>query len=448
MRIKSNPQYSIFNYFGEHKLGKELSAISKLLDEHYELYDLAADDLIRVNIKETGRRGLNVESVVRCAILKQHRQLTYDELTFHLEDSQSFQAFARLDCKTPKKSVLQKTITLIKSETWEKINQKLLEVALIKKVENGNKIRIDSTVTEADIHYPSDNTLLWDSVRIIVRLLQSAENLEGAPIINYCNRMRKAKRLSLLIRTVKEKKRRKCYRELVKITREELNYLRNAKSQLSGSNLMNSTYDAWVAEVIHYDLLITKIIDQTESRVFARKSVPSTKKVVSLFEDHTDIIVRSNREVKFGHKLNLTTGKTGLILDAVVEKGNPADSKRLIPMLERQINIYGVAPDKASVDGGYASKDNLLAAKQLGIKDMAFHKKRGLDIEEMVKSKWVYKQLRNFRAGIEGNISCLKRAYGLTRCIWKGWEKFKSYVWSSIVSYNLSLLTKLLPQPG
>ena len=174
MRIKSNPQYSIFNYFGEHKLGKELSAISKLLDEHYELYDLAAGDLIRVNIKETGRRGLSVESVVRCAILKQHRQLTYDELTFHLEDSQSFQAFARLDGKTPKKSVLQKTITLIKSETWEKINQKLLEVALIKKVENGNKIRIDSTVTEADIHYPSDNTLLWDSVRIIVRLLQSA----------------------------------------------------------------------------------------------------------------------------------------------------------------------------------------------------------------------------------------------------------------------------------
>ena len=448
MRIKFNPQYSIFNYFGEHKLGKELSAISKLLDEHYELYDLAADDLIRVNIKETGRRGLNVESVVRCAILKQHRQLTYDELTFHLEDSQSFQAFARLDGKTPKKSVLQKTITLIKSETWEKINQKLLEVALIKKVENGNKIRIDSTVTEADIHYPSDNTLLWDSVRIIVRLLQSAGNLESAPIINYCNRMRKAKRLSLLIRTVKEKKRRKCYRELVKITKEELNYLRNAKSQLSGRNLMDSTYDAWVAEVIHYDLLITKIIDQTERRVFAGKSVPSTKKVVSLFEDHTDIIVRSNREVKFGHKLNLTTGKTGLILDAVVEKGNPADSKRLIPMLERQINIYGVAPDKASVDGGYASKDNLLAAKQLGIKDMAFHKKRGLAIEEMVKSKWVYKQLRNFRAGIEGNISCLKRAYGLTRCIWKGWEKFKSYVWSSIVSYNLSLLTKLLPQPG
>ena len=137
-----------------------------------------------------------------------------------------------------------------------------------------------------------------------------------------------------------------------------------------------------------------------------------------------------------------------MILDVVVEKGNPAYSKRLIPMLERQINIYGVAPDKASVDGGYASKDNLLAAKQLGIKDMAFHKKRGLAIEEMVKSKWVYKQLRNFRAGIEGNISCLKRAYGLTRCIWKGWEKFKSYVWSSIVSYNLSLLTKLLPQPG
>lgn len=448
MRIKSNPQRSIFDYYGEHKLGKELSAISKILDEYSEFYELAAKDLLRINIKETGRTGLTAESVLRCAILKQHRQLTYEELSFHLEDSQSFQSFARLDGKVPKKSVLQKTITLIKAETWEQINRKLLEVALIKKVENGSKIRIDSTVTETDIHHPSDNSLLWDSVRVIVRLLELAENLDGAPVISYCDRRRKAKRLSFLIRTVKEKKRRKCYRELVKITKEELGYLERAQKQLEQIDITDLAYDAWVVEASHYERLITRIIDQAQRRIFNDESVPSGEKVVSLFEEHTDIIAKSNRAVKFGHKLNLTTGKTGLILDAVVEKGNPADSKRLIPMLERQVEIYGEAPDKASADGGYASKENLLVAKQLGVKDMAFHKKRGLTIEDMVKSKWVYKQLRNFRAGIEGNISCLKRAYGLTRCIWKGWGKFQSYVWSSIVSYNLSLLSKLLPQPG
>lgn len=448
MRIKSNPQRSIFDYFGEHKLGKELSAISKILDENSLLYELAVPDLIRANIKGTGREGLAVESVVRCAILKQHRQLTYEELSFHLEDSQSFQAFARLDGKVPKKSVLQKTITLIRAETWEQINRKLLEVALIKKVENGNKIRIDSTVTETNIHHPSDNSLLWDSVRVIIRLLELAEDLDGAPVIRYCDRRRKAKMLSFSIRTVKEKKRRKCYRELVRITKEELKYLQDAKGQLAKINITDLAYDAWITEASRYEMLITRVIDQTQRRIFSGENVPSREKIVSLFEEHTDIIAKSNRAVKFGHKLNLTTGKTSLILDAVIEKGNPADSKCFIPMLKRQIDIYGEAPDKASADGGYASKENLLEAKRLGVKDMAFHKKRGLVIEDMVKSKWVYKQLRNFRAGIEANISCLKRAYGLARCTWKGWKNFKSYIWSSIVSYNLSLLTRLLPESG
>ena len=229
MRIKTNPQGSIFDYFGEHKLGKELMAISKILDEYPELHEIAAHDLIRVNVKGTGRKGLTIESVVRCAILKQHRQLTYEELSFHLEDSQSFQAFARLDGKIPKKSVLQKTITLISAKSWEQINLKLLEIALVKKVENGNKVRIDSTVTETDIHYPSDNTLLWDSVRIMIRLLDAAKELVGEPTINYCDRTRKAKRLSFLIRTAKEKKRRKYYRDLIRITKEELRYLKQAR---------------------------------------------------------------------------------------------------------------------------------------------------------------------------------------------------------------------------
>ncbi len=446
MRIKTIFQGNIFDYFGEHKTGKELKAISQILDDSPKIYELAAKDLIRENIKRTGRKGLTVENVVRCAFLKQYLQMTYEELSFHLEDSQSIRAFARLEGKTPKKSALQNTITSIRANTWEQINHTILELSLIRGVEDGNKIRIDSTVTESNIHYPRDNTLLWDSVRVIIRLLEVAKKLDGAPIINYCNRSRKAKRLSLSIRTAKEKKRRKYYRELIRIAKEELNYLLYASQQLAQSNVVDLNYDSWLSEVSHYVTLITKIIDQCQRRIFDGVNVQASEKIFSLFEQHTDIIAKTNRDIKFGHKLNLTTGKTGLILDTVIEKGNPADSKRLVPMLKRQVDIYGVAPDKASADGGYASKENLSEAKQIGVKDMAFHKKRGIAIEDMVKSKWVYKQLRNFRAGIEANISCLKRSYGLARCLWKGWEKFKSYVWSSIVSYNLVLLAKLLPQ--
>jgi len=152
-----------------------------------------------------------------------------------------------------------------------------------------------------------------------------------------------------------------------------------------------------------------------------------------------------NRDSQYGHKLNLSSGKSGLILDVVVEQGNPADTERFLPMLQRHIDKYGCAPKQVAVDGGYASADNLDQAKVAGIKDIAFHKKRGLSIEEMVKSTWVYRQLCNFRADIEAGISCLKRAYGLTRCTWKGRLHFKSYVWSSVVAHNLALLARLKP---
>ena len=152
---------------------------------------------------------------------------------------------------------------------------------------------------------------------------------------------------------------------------------------------------------------------------------------------------KGSRDVQYGHKLNLTTGRSGLILDMVIKAGNPADRERLLPMLERHIAVWGGAPRQMAADGGYASRDNLAQAKACGVRDMAFHKKSGLRIEDMVRSHWVYRKLRNFRAGIEAGISCLKRAYGLARCTWRGPAHFKAYVWSSAVAYNLALLARL-----
>jgi transposase, IS5 family len=172
--------------------------------------------------------------------------------------------------------------------------------------------------------------------------------------------------------------------------------------------------------------------------------VPAGDKLVSLFEPHADIL-RKGSEVAYGHKLNLTTGKSGLILDLVVEAGNPADSERLLPMLERHIARYGEAPRQLAADGGFATRANLSQAKTRGVRDLAFHKRGGLRIEDMVRSRWVYRQLRNFRAGIEADISCLKRAYGLARCTWRGLSHFRAYVWSAVVAYNLALFARFKP---
>ena len=127
------------------------------------------------------------------------------------------------------------------------------------------------------------------------------------------------------------------------------------------------------------------------------------------------------------HKLNLITGKSGLILDLVVEAGNPADAERFLPLLDRHIARCGAPPRQMAADGGYASCDNLDAAKARGVSDVAFHKKRGLAVADMTNSAWVYRNLRNFRAGIEAGISCFKRAYGAGRCTWRGLDHVKAY---------------------
>ena len=152
-------QASIFDLFSQHEIGRELKAMSACLDEHREVIALVAADVCRPGLKATGRHGLSAESILRCALLKQYRQLSYQELAFHLSDSASFQAFARLPLHwCPKKSVLQETISAIGAETWERINRCLLASARETKVETGTRLRLDSTVTETTIHEPSDSS--------------------------------------------------------------------------------------------------------------------------------------------------------------------------------------------------------------------------------------------------------------------------------------------------
>ena len=195
-------------------------------------------------------------------------------------------------------------------------------------------------------------------------------------------------------------------------------------------------------EIKKYIELGWQVIDQTERRVIHGESVPASEKVVSIFEPHTDIVVKDRRETFYGHKICLTGGSSNLIVDCVIVDGNPADSTLTDQMIDRQNDIYGRYPLKVALDGGFASKENLESAKAKGVKDVCFAKKRGLEVEDMCRSEWVYKRLRRFRAGVESGISWLKRCFGLSKCIWKGLRSFKSYIWASIVSANLLTLAR------
>lgn len=447
MRKISEKQMPLMPPKIDHPQAEELNAISCILDKNPTIYDLAMQDFSPISKKsKKGAKGMTAEQVVRAAIVKQIFQFSYKDLAFHLIDSDSLRRFCFIGIadKGFKKSVLCKNIKTISSGTWEAINRCLVRFAKDEGIEKGREVRIDCTVVESNIHAPSDSTLLWDSVRVLARILEKAKDLFPGSGIRFQDHTRRAKRRMLNIQYAKTKKQRKTYyKDLLKIAHSTVVYARNAINALQCS-------PDFVAMALCSDLMQTvdlalRVIDQTEKRVLQGLSVHSSDKIVSIFEPHTDIIVKDKRDTFFGHKVCLTGGRSNLIIDCTIEDGNPADTDLVEKMLNRQNEIYGRFPLKAAFDGGFASKNNLKIAKGMEIKDACFAKKRGLHVEDMCRSQWVYKRLRRFRAGIEASISWVKRCFGFARCTWKGLCSFKSYVWASIVSANLLTIARKQP---
>lgn len=440
MRKTYQQQSTIFDIMPDHSLGREYQAISRLLDQHPRILEWVASDLGHDRIKSTGRLGLTAETILRAALVKQHHQFSYDELEILVVDSNTFSAFCRLNGAQPSRSALQAGISRITHDTWERINRAVLTSASVARVEVGSVVRIDSTPIPSDIHHPMDSTLLWDAVRVLTRLMRKARKL--MPELVFCDRSRATKRRLLQLRFNSRKAdKKKLYRDLLGYTEETLGYVKEAMRRIPSQA---REWKAWLEQAKHFSSLTEKVVSQTRRRVFRNEKVPASEKVVSLFEPHTDIIVKGSRDVTYGHKVNLTTGRSGMVLDLVVEAGNPTDSERAVPMIERLVEIYGSAPRQCAMDGAYACKKNIKAIKAMGVKDAVFQKKRGLKIKEMAKSQWVYRKLRNFRAGVESIISCLKRSFGWKRCTWKGLARYKAYVWSSAVAFNLVTLGRKL----
>ena len=184
--------------------------------------------------------------------------------------------------------------------------------------------------------------------------------------------------------------------------------------------------------------LLKAVVVQCARRVLLEENVPAGEKIVSLFEPHTDIIRKGGRETAYGHKINLATGRSGLVLDVVVESGNPADSTRCLPMLERHCAHCGKPPT-------HASRANLKDAREMGVTHAAFSKKRGLKEEDMTSSPWLFDRLRRFRAGVEAGISRLKRCFGLGRCRWRGPPRFRAWVHAAVFAHNLVRIARLRP---
>jgi IS5 family transposase len=454
MRKKIHEQLPIVQPAVNHPHAAELQMMNELIAARPEVVDLVYADLVRdLDDPEKGREGMmTAEQVFKAVTIKQMNGYSYVELAFHLEDSKSYRAYCGFGIgdEIPAPSTLQRDIKKLRPETLEAINRILLGVAVEQKIEKGRKVRVDCSVVESNIHHPMDSSQLEDCVRVLARLTGRAKEAFNLDF-KFVNHSRRAKKRAYKILNAKNKQqRKKPYQDLLHVTQMTVGYAKEAVQALR-ERAMVSVEPSFqemaknAAERLEtYISLAEQVISQTERRVLHGETVPADEKVFSIFEPHTDIIIKDSRDTLFGHKISITGGASGLITDLVIEEGNPADSTLAVGMIERQKDIYGRAPRQAAFDGGFASKANLGAIKDMGVKDVSFHKKRGLKIADMVKSTWVYKRLRNFRAGIEGMISFLKRGFGLNRCTWRGFESFKSYAWASVVTANLLVMARHL----
>ena len=440
MRKEQHNQMPLMITSIDHPRAKELKRISQILDSYPIISSFVWQDLTNsVENQNSGAHGMSAEQVLRAAIVKQTEGFSYEDLAFHIMDSRCYRTFCRIGIthKGFKKSALAGAIKSISSKTWEAINRIIVAHAKNKGVEKGSVSRIDCTVVSCNIHEPSDSKLLWDAVRVITRILNQLKGNQKNFSVPFSDHTSRAKRRMLGIQNAKNSKiRNRAYLDLLKVTQKTVNYAKNVLRSVPVQSL------PVLADLQEMIALTEQVMDQTTRRVLHGEQVPAEQKVVSLFESHTDIIKKDRRETLYGHKVCLSVGPSQLISDCVILKGNPADVTLVEEMLDRHDLVYGRYPLKVALDGGFASKGNLQFAKSKNIKDVCFAKKRGMKVEQMCRSDYVYKRLRRFRAGIESSVSWLKRCFGLDRCTWKSLQSFHSYVWASIVSANLLTLAR------
>ena len=406
-----------------HPRAAELCVMSAVLDANPEVLRRVHADLLRQRKADArlGREGMTAEQVVRAALVKQMFGCSYDELAFRLGDSLVLRGFCRLSpsCAPPKRSALQANIVSIRSETWEAMNKALVLYARERKIEDGRWMRTDTTVVESNIHHPLDSSLLFDGVRVLTRTLLRAHEEYGTAT---CNHRRRAKRRAVaILHAGTMAKRIPLYKDLLKITHKTVRAAERALEELTRRRALG-----FVATLSHFLPLVKRIVDQAERRVLNGEPVPASEKLVSLFEPHTDIIVKDRRETHYGHKVTLSTGRSGIVLDLVVEKGNPADCTLTVRSAERHAALFSEAPERAAFDGGFAAKKNLEVLQASGTREVCFSKPAGVPIDEQTSTPRVRRILKRFRAGIEATVSFLKRSFGLSRCTWTGLARFRA----------------------
>src|SRR5881397_1108533 len=435
-----------------------LKRISDFLDHQPKIMERVRQDLQRgLKKPDTGRTAMTPAQMLRSLILMRMKNWDYQELSERIADGYTLRRFTGFySQRVPKHDAFNRAFNKLRPQTLQALNDLVLKAAIDLGLEDGKRLRVDTTVTETDIHHPTDNTLLWDVVRVLTRLIGRLGGLVPKGIDGFTNRTRSARRRMQEIQRMTARQRhdqqQDKYRQLIGITHQVVHNARGVLEKTKdqcGLDLMDDLVIRELGRKIdHYCQLGARVIDQSRRRVLQGEQVPTEQKIYSIFETHTDLIKRGKiqKPIEFGHKIFLAESARGLITQYRVLDGNPSDHIHVKPSLEHHKAVFGYAPDLYSGDRGVFTEENIQECEKAGVKLVCIPQcggKRSSEREAFEKSP-AFKKGQRFRAGIEGRISVLFRGRGMKRCLAEGRERFELFVGAAVLANNLLRIAAML----
>ena len=404
------------------------------------------------NSKTLGRGSEPAETLLRMILLRRTYDLTLRETVKQVNDSFVLRKFVHIYYESvPSYSTLCRYDNLVDEPFLEKLNGAIVDIARKKKVTTGRKMRTDTTVVEANIHYPTDSNLLYDGVKVLSRVAKKCRDLGAVGGETARDFTRSAKKQ--LLHIVKYARARsddgqeqfkKTYKKMTQIVKRSLC---NARKQIKVlADRVDIQALAIKSELEKFVPLIEKVVDQTERRVFKGEAVPNDEKIFSIFQPDAYCIRKgkSGKPNEFGKKIRFDQSDGKIITRWKIYDKNVSDSETFVPAIEEHINQFGKAPYLAAGDRGCYSAENERLAKALKVKRISLPKrgKKSKKRTEYEKQRW-FKMGQRFRAGSEGTISVLKRRHGLNRCLNRGNNAFERWIGWAVIGANLLTIVQV-----
>ena len=467
MRPKFNSQQELDFTPSSLKVTNEYYAryerISQVLNENPEILDAVHRDLARVSGEKQKSPGgqdcdFSSETVLRILIVKQIEGLKYRPAVIRIEVTEFLRKFVGIkNGKMMDFTTLCKMFKAIRPETWTKINNLLTTWAVEAGKISGEEVRRDTTVYEANIHYPTDSSLLWDTYRVLARFIEKVREVDPELVGDQRLRTKDVKKIFFQIsrqvskKADAEKGLKTAYTELIRHVEKILIWTDEVCERIRRTRT-DYTWDVdvylldLVKEYEPYIALGIQVMEQASRRVLQGEQVPNEEKLFSIFEPHVELIKRgkAGKGIEFGHVVNLQQVREKFITGYDVFEKKPVEHELVDPTLARHEAVFGAYPDVYADDkGAYESMAKLYALEEK-IPVVAIGKKGKRNAKEAAREHApAFKLAQKFRAGIEGSISFLKRILGLGKCMYRSFQTFKASVGSIVFAHNLLILTRL-----